>query len=86
MDSLVYCKKEFLTDTPEPSTSTIVSFAGEVQWGKNDKPELLRFVEISNCHEKARLHQTYGMTKEEWIEQVERLRDHLNQYLKHLSS
>lgn len=29
-----YCKKEFLTDSPEPSTSSIVSFSGLIQWGK----------------------------------------------------
>lgn len=76
-----YCEKEFLTDSPEPSTSTVVSFAGLVQWGSNDKPEPLRFLEISNCHEKARLHQTYEMTEQEWIDQVTRLRDHVNRYL-----
>ena len=76
-----YCRKEFLTDHPEPSTSTVVSFCGLVQWGKNDKPEPLSFLEISNCHEKARLHRTYEMNEQEWIEQVERLRDHINNYL-----
>lgn len=26
-----YCKKEFLTDSPEPSTSSVVSFSGMIQ-------------------------------------------------------
>lgn len=26
-----YCKKEFLTDLPEPSTSSVVSFSGMIQ-------------------------------------------------------
>ena len=76
-----YCKKEFLTDSPEPSTSSIVSFSGLVQWGKNDKPEPLSFLEISSCHERARLHRTYQMTSQEWINQVRRLRNHVNEYL-----
>lgn len=76
-----YCKKEFLTKENEPSTSTVVSFSGLIQWGKNDKPEPLSFLEISSCHEKARLHRTYEMTPGDWILQVEKLRDHINDYL-----
>jgi len=81
-----YCKKEFLTDAPEPSTSAVVSFCGNVQWGKKDKPEPLSFLEISNCHEKARLHRTYEMTAQEWVDQVTRLRDHINAYLDFLKA
>ncbi|RLI67689.1 MAG: hypothetical protein DRP02_14050 [Candidatus Gerdarchaeota archaeon] len=81
-----YCKKEFLTDSPEQSTSSVVSFSGRVQWGKNDKPEPISFLEISNCHEKARLHQTYEMTDAEWVMQVKRLRDHINNYLTFLET
>ena len=76
-----YCKKEFLTDSPEPSTSTVVSFSGMVHWGSNDKPEPLNFLEISSCHEKARLHRTYEMTEQAWIDQVKRLKDHIEDYL-----
>jgi len=76
-----YCKKEFLTDAPEPGTSTVVSFSGFVQWGQNDKPEPLDFLEISSCHEHARLHRTYEMSADEWVQQVKRLRDHINEYL-----
>lgn len=79
-----YCKKEFLTDSPEPSTSSVVSFSGLIQWGHNDKPEPLSFLEISSCHERARLHRTYEMTAEEWILQVTKLRDHINDYLRFL--
>ena len=80
-----YCKKEFLTKENEPSTSTVVSFSGLIQWGRNDKPEPLSFLEISSCHEKARLHRTYEMTAGDWILQVEKLRDHINDYLDFLS-
>lgn len=81
-----YCKKEFLTDENEQSTSSVVSFSGMVQWGRNDKPEELHFLEVSNCHEKARLHRTFEMTKEDWITQVKRLRDHINLYLDFLEA
>lgn len=84
MDTESYCKKEFLTDSPEPSTSSVVSFHGMVQWGRNDKPEPLSFLEISSCHERARLHRTYEMTAQEWIAQVRRLRSHIDEYLSFL--
>ena len=79
-----YCKKEFLTDSPEPSTSSVVSYSGLVQWGNNEKPEPLNFLEISSCHERARLHRTYEMTAQEWIDQVRRLREHIDCYLEFL--
>ncbi|MFW6219330.1 MAG: hypothetical protein ACOC33_00550 [bacterium] len=83
----MWCKKEFLTPENEPSTSTVVSWAGEVQWnGRQDGKENLFFVEISNCHEKARLHRTYEMTKADWINQIKKLRNHLDEYLNFLEN
>lgn len=79
-----YCKKEFLTDSPEPSTSTVVSFCGDVKWSKNVEVGNVSFLEISNCHERARLHRTYEMSEQEWINQIKRLRDHINEYLEFL--
>lgn len=81
-----YCKKEFLTDSPEPSTSTVISFYGDIKWNKDDVGCNLSFLEISSCHERARLHRTYEMTEEEWILQVLKLRDHINEYLFFLES
>ena len=80
-----WCKKEFLTPENEPSTSTVVSWAGEVKWSSSqDSKEDLYFIEVANCHEKARLHKTYEMTVDEWKRQVKKLRDHLNEYLQFL--
>jgi len=81
----MWCKKEFLTEENEPSTSTVVSWAGPVKWNsRQDGEEDLHFLEISNCHEKARLHRTFEMTDMEWIDQVKKLRNHLNDYLGYL--
>jgi hypothetical protein len=82
----IWCKKEFLTPENEPSTSTVVSFAGKIKWSsKQDSEEDLYFVEVSSCHERARLHRTYEMSMAEWVDQVTKLRDHLNKYLVFLS-
>ena len=60
-----YCKKEFLTDSPEPSTSTVVSFYGDIKWSKDESGGNVSFLEISSCHERARLHRTHEMTEQE---------------------
>ena len=79
-----YCKKEFLTDPDEPSTSTIVSFYGDIKWSKDADGGNVSFLEISSCHERARLHRTYEMTHEEWTEQVRRVKNHVEKYLQFL--
>ena len=81
-----YCKKEFLTDSPEPSTSTVVSFYGDIKWSKDESGGNVSFLEISSCHERARLHRTHEMTEQDWIDQVKRLRDHINEYLEFLET
>jgi hypothetical protein len=81
----MYCKKEFLTPENEESTSSVVSWARPVQWKpEQDGKEDLYFLEISSCHERARLHKTYEMTEQDWIDQVKKLRNHINEYLAYL--
>lgn len=79
-----YCKKEFLTDSPEPSSSSVVSFYGEIKWGKDTEGGNVSFLEISSCHEKARLHKTFEMSDEDWLNQVRKLRNHINEYINFL--
>lgn len=81
-----YCKKEFLTDSPEPSTSTVVSFYGDIKWSKDETGGNVSFIEISSCHERARLHRTFEMTEQDWIKQIVKLRDHINDYLDFLGT
>lgn len=81
-----YCNKEFLIDSSDYSTSSVVTFHGNIKWRKNDNPESLSFLEIANCHFKTRLHRTYDMTHQEWVDQIRRLRDHINLYLDFLEN
>lgn len=86
MPAGTYCKKEFLTDSSDPGTSTVVSFYGDVTWHKESGPEQLSFLEISSCHERARLHRTHEMTEQQWIDQVRRLKKHIEEYLRFLEA
>ena len=76
-----YCKKEFLTDSPEPSTSTVVSFYGDIKWSKDESGGNVSFLEISSCNSKIRLHRKNEQTFQEWVAELCRLRDHINDYL-----
>lgn len=80
-NEVTYCKKEFLTDSPDSGTSTVSSFYGNVTWGQGEAPENLSFLEVSSCHERARLHRTHDMTHEAWVNQLKRLSNHINEYL-----
>jgi hypothetical protein len=81
-----WVKKQFLTAENEPSTSTVVSFYGDIKWDKDATGGNVSFLEISSCHERARLHRTFEMTHTEWVEQVRALRDHVDGYLEFLQS
>jgi hypothetical protein len=76
-----WSKKEFLTPEGEVSTSSVCSFAGKTKW-REDLPAFDNyFLEVANCHHKARLHKTEEMTVDEWIMQLTKLRDHVDSYL-----
>lgn len=77
----IYCEKEFLTDAPDPGASTVVSYSGKTTWHKDAGPEQLDFLEISSCHERARLHRTLDITEQDWINQVTKLSEHITRYL-----
>ena len=84
--SETYCKKEFLTEESEPSTSTVVSFYGDIKWSKDEKGGNVSFLEVSSCHERARLHRTFEMSHDDWVKQVCALRDHIDDYLTFLKT
>ncbi len=78
-------KKEFLTPEDEPSTSTICSFAGKTKWREDLPPFDNYSLAISDCKDTAKLHKTEEMSVSEWIQQVEKLRDHIDAYLNFLN-
>ena len=86
MNNKKYCTKDFLTSLQEPSTSSIVCFYGDIKWSKDEDGGNVSFIEISSCHEKARLHRTFEMTEEEWIQQVKKLKSSIDDYLAFLEN
>ena len=82
----MWCKKEFLTEEDEVSTSSICSYAGMTKWREDLPPFPNYLIEVADCHGKVRLHRTAEMSAQEWIDQVIKLQKHITDYLQYLST
>jgi len=81
-----YNKRVFLNPEDSASTGSIVCFDGDIEWRHNEKPRRNSFIEIADCHVKARLHRCYEDRAEDYIEKVKKMRDALGDYLDHLQT
>lgn len=79
-----YCKRVWLNQDDSPSTGSIVCYAGDLEWDDGWNPSY--FVEVSDCHNKIRIHQSCQDTLEEYITKVRAMRDALTDYLNEIDS
>jgi len=79
-----YVEKMFLNSEESASTGSIVCFDGEHQWNKEKDPRKESWVEVADCHVKARLHRCYEDTAEDYLTKIKKMRDVLNRYIDHL--
>lgn len=75
-----YCT--WLNANDSPSTGSIVCYEGEKQY--QDGPYNHMFVEISDCHVRARLHKAHYDSKEDFIAKLKLLSRDINLFIKHL--
>jgi hypothetical protein len=78
----MYSKRLWLNDTDSPSTGSVVAYRGNMVFG--DETKMTAFLEISDCHNKARLHVSPMDTMQEYIIKMERLRDFISDYIDYL--
>lgn len=76
---MTYNKRTWLNNTKSDSTSTIVAYDGYVTY--KNKPTPYRFLEISDCKNKIRLHQNTDDTKSDYVNKIKLLRDELTKYI-----
>ena len=64
------------------STGSIVCYSGKSPWtDKNtSKPVTIRFVEVADCHNKIRIHQSERESLADFVKKVERMKNMLNEY------
>jgi hypothetical protein len=79
-----YSKRLWLNSSNNPSTGSVVAFSGKVQWRKKEKPEKTQFLELSDCHCKVRLHQTYGDSDKAYLKKIKKLKNFLGDYINYL--
>ena len=79
-----YVERKWLNKDDSYSTGSIVVFDGVHKWNEEDKPVRQSWVEISDCHVRARLHRVYEDTAEDFLKKVEDMRDVLARFAEHL--
>jgi hypothetical protein len=81
-----YSNRKFLNPEGHPSTGSVVAYHGEAPWKKGKKRDILTILEISDCHNKIRLHRAEVDTLDEFIVKMEKLRDVIDDFVVHLRS
>ena len=79
-----YNTREWLNSINSPSTGSIVCFNGITKY--SDGLDTNCFIELADCHQKARIHKSFSDTMDDWIYKVEILHNSIAQYLTHLKT
>ena len=89
VDALVmrgYSNRQWLNPDGHPSTGSVVAYHGEAPWERDGKPETMTILEISDCHNKVRLHRSEKDTLDEFISKMETLHTVIGEFVIHLRS
>ena len=79
----VFCRREFLNDPLSPSTGSVVAYDGPDAW----KPEeRFSFLEVGDCHVRARIHQMTLEGREQFILKMTLLRTVVDEFISHLET
>ncbi|BCS55200.1 hypothetical protein GSbR_26010 [Geobacter sp. SVR] len=79
-----YSKRYWLNAEGHSSTGSAVAFHGDSPWDRDGKREKITFLEISDCHNKVRLHRSDFDDMAEFIVKMEKLRDAITEFVSHL--
>lgn len=84
-EKTLYNKRIWLNDETTPSTGSVVAYHGisDNFFKENEKNENL-FIEIADCHSKARLHKTIYETREQFINKLRLLNSEIENFIKYL--
>jgi len=84
----MYNKRKWLNSKKSSSTGSIVCFSGLANWSYrgDEVPVKARFIEISDCSNKVRIHQAKFETLEEYTQKIKDLKHEIEQYLIYLKN
>lgn len=80
----MYSKRLWLNNEDSPQTGSVVAYRGKMMFGGDIK--MTAFLEISDCHNKSRLHVSPMDTMQDYIIKMEKLRDFVSDYIDYLKS
>ena len=75
-----YNKRVWLNKSSSPSTGSVTAFHGPAKYGR-DKTDIWTWLEISDCHVKARLHKTNDDTMQDFINKMKKLRKIISDFI-----
>lgn len=81
-----YSKRVWLNKNDSPSTGSVVAYRGPRRFNGDEEPVKVAFLEVSDCHSKARLHVSPDDTMQEFVEKMELLRDTVSDFIDYLKS
>jgi len=80
-----YNRRVWLNDEESSSTGSLVCFHGLTQWNRDTEPQLTMFIEVADCHDKIRLHNTANENRENFIQKLNLLVKELSMFLEFLN-
>lgn len=80
----MYNKRTWLNAKNSDSTGSIVAFDGKITDLDTNKKYLQRFLEISDCSNKVRLHQTSDDIPKDFIIKMKLLKSEIEQFINYL--
>lgn len=78
----MYNSRCWLNNKKSSSTGSIVCFSGRSNYSfaSESTPAYSRFVELSDCHSKVRIHQARFETKAQYLRKIDKMIDALIKY------
>ena len=85
-EKVLYNTREWLNQPTTPSTGSVVCFHGICHYPEDKDDWENMFLEVSDCHVKARLHKTTFETKEDFIQKLKLLKTNIINFIEHLEN
>lgn len=83
-EEVFYNRRIWLNDKTSSSTSSVVCFDGIVD--SMDGLYRRMYLEIADCRNKIKLHQSYSETNEQFIDKLQNLRIEIDLFINHLKN
>ena len=78
-----YNKRKWLNSKKTPSTGSVCCYVGRSSWNKKEKD---MFIEVSDCHNSARLHRSRLESKKDFVKKLKALRNEIDLFISEIEA